>query len=49
MAAISLYRAKKGMVITNNYSTPAADELANANNIELIDRDALEELINKHW
>ena len=49
MAAISLYEAQKGMVITNNYFTPAAVKLANANNIELVDRDALEELINKHW
>lgn len=49
MAAISLYQAQKGTVITNNYFTSAAVELANANNIELIDRDALEELINKHW
>ncbi len=49
MAAISLYNAQKGMVITNNYFTPAAVELANANNIELIDRDGLEELINKYW
>lgn len=48
-AAMSLYKAQKGMVITNNYFTPAAVELANANNIELVDRDALEELINKHW
>ena len=49
LAAISLYQAQKGMVITNSYFTPSAFELANANNIELIDRDALEELINKHW
>lgn len=49
MAAISLYKAQKGMVITNNYFTNSAVELANANNIELIDRDDLEELINKHW
>lgn len=49
LAAISLYQAQKGMVITNNYFTPAAVELANANNIELLDRDGLEELINKHW
>lgn len=49
LAAMSLYRAQKGMVVTNNYFTPAAVELANANNIELIDRDALEKLINKHW
>lgn len=49
MAAISLYQAQKGMVVTNNYFTPAAVELANANNIELVDRTALEHLINKHW
>ena len=29
----------KGKVITNNYFTPAAVELANANNIELTDRN----------
>lgn len=49
MAAISLYQAQKGMVITNNYFTSSALELAKSNNIELIDRDGLEELINKHW
>ncbi len=49
MAAISLYQAQNGMVITNSYFTPAAVELANANNIELVDRNALEELLNKHW
>lgn len=49
MAAISLYAAQKGTVITNNYFTAAAKQLAKANNINLIDRDGLEELINKHW
>lgn len=48
-AAMNLYKAQKGMVVTNNYFTPAAFELADANNIELVDRNALEELINKHW
>lgn len=48
-AAMSLYEAHKGMVITNNYFTPAAFELASATNIELVDRNGLEELINKHW
>jgi len=37
------------MVATNNYFTPAAFELADANNIELVDRDGLEELIRKFW
>ena len=49
MAAISLCQAQKGAVITNNYHTPAAFELAEANNIELIDRNDLEELIRKFW
>lgn len=48
MAAISLYKAQKGMVITNSYFTPAAKELAKANNIELIDRDSLENLIENY-
>lgn len=49
LAAISLYKAQKGIVITNSYFTSAAIELADANDIELIDRNTLEELINKHW
>lgn len=49
LAALSLYKAQKGMVVTNNYFTPAAYELADANNIELIDRNGLEELIRKFW
>lgn len=48
-AAMSLYGAQKGMVITNNYFTPAAIKLADANNIELVDRDSLEKMINNHW
>ncbi len=49
MAAISLYKAHKGMVITNSYYTSSAKELAFANNIELVDRDDLEEMIRNHW
>jgi len=49
MAAISMYQAQKGMVITNSYFTPSARDLANVNNIELVDRDDLDELIIKHW
>lgn len=48
-AAMNLYKAQKGMVVTNNYFTPAAFELADANNIELVDRNGLEELIRKFW
>ncbi|CAN5300205.1 hypothetical protein BH20ACI1_BH20ACI1_16210 [soil metagenome] len=49
LASMSLYKAQKGSVITNNYYTPAAFELADANNIKLIDRDSLEQLIKKYW
>jgi len=47
-ASIKHYRADKGMVITTNYFTLSAVELANSNNIELIDRDKLETLIRKY-
>lgn len=49
MAAISLYQAQNGIVVTNSYFTKAAVELAVANDIELIDRDKLEEKINRYW
>lgn len=49
LASMSLYQAQKGAVITNNYYTPATFELAEANNIELIDRDGLEKLIKTYW
>lgn len=49
VVAISLYKAQKGIVITNNYFTKSAVELAEANNIELIDRDGLKQLIENHW
>ncbi len=48
-ASMNLYKAQKGMVVTNSYFTPAAFELAEANNVELVDRDGLEELIRKFW
>jgi HJR/Mrr/RecB family endonuclease len=48
-AACSLYGAHRGVVVTNNYFTPAAIELAAANNIELTNREGLEELIRKFW
>lgn len=49
MAAISLYKADKGMVVTNSYFTPAAVELGRANKIELIDRDQLKKWIESYW
>ncbi|MFN0277504.1 MAG: restriction endonuclease [Pyrinomonadaceae bacterium] len=49
MAAISLYRAQRGMVVTNSYFTSSAKQLAMANDIELVDRDGLEKLIRENW
>ncbi len=49
VAAMSLYQANAGMVITNSRFTPAAYELAQANEIHLIDGEALAELIRNYW
>jgi len=47
VAAKGLYRCTQGMVVTNNYFTDSAKQLAKANGIDLIDRDELKKLINK--
>lgn len=49
VAAMSLYQAPKGMVVTNSRFTPAAYELARANNIQLIDGSELREFIGNYW
>lgn len=41
VAAIKYYKAHKGMVITNNYYTKNAENLARSNEIELWDRNKL--------
>lgn len=41
--AIGMYNANKGIVVTNNTFTQSAIELANANNIELVDGEKIEE------
>lgn len=46
VAAINFYNANSAMVITNNYFTKSATELANANNVELWDRDKLIEQLS---
>ncbi len=43
VAAIAMYKANKGIVITNNTFTQSAKELAKANNIELVDGKKIEE------
>lgn len=47
VAAIKHYNADKGMVVTNNFFTRSAVELAKSNNVELIDRDGLNDLLKK--
>ena len=42
VASIGMYKADKGIVITNNTFTPAAMELAKANNIELVDGEKID-------
>jgi len=48
VAARGHYNAQKGIVMSNNYFTPAAKELAKSNKITLIDRDGIKELIGKY-
>lgn len=47
VSAIKFYKADNGMVVTNNYYTKSAKELAEANEIELWDKDILDEIIMK--
>lgn len=42
-ASIGMYNANKGIVVTNSTFTSSAIELANANNIELVDGEKIEE------
>ena len=46
VASKALYNCNRCMVVTNNYYTQSAIELANANNVELVDRDGLMRLIH---
>ncbi len=48
-ASIAHYNANNGMVVTTGEFTPSAIELAKSNNIKLVDRQKLEELVNKHY
>lgn len=43
VAALAMYKADKGIVITNNRFTQSAIKLAGANNIELVDGKKIEE------
>lgn len=43
VGAIGMYKADKGIVVTNSIFTSSAVELAQANNIELVDGEKIEE------
>ena len=43
VGAIGMYKANKGIVVTNSTFTSSAIELAQANNIELVDGEKIEE------
>ena len=47
-AAVKYYSADRGMVVTNSTFTKAAIDLADSNNIELVDFSKLEELKEKY-
>lgn len=47
VGAIGMYKADKGIVVTNNSFTPSAVELAQANNIELVDGEQIEKYKKK--
>ena len=47
VSAIAFYKANKGMVVTNNIFTKAAVCLAEANNIELLDGEKLNNIRNR--
>ncbi|MCK4428950.1 MAG: restriction endonuclease [Candidatus Aenigmarchaeota archaeon] len=48
VASIKHYKASAGMVVTNSHFTPSAVKLADSNEVRLIDRNKLKELIEKY-
>ena len=48
VAAIRQYDANDAMVVTTNYFTKGANELADNNNVELVDRDKIEEWLKQY-
>lgn len=48
VASIKYYMAQKAMVVTNNYFTQSAIDLATANEVDLIDRKKLTDLVEKY-
>ena len=48
VASIKHYKASSGMIVTNSYFTSSAVKLANSNEVRLVDRDKLKDLINTY-
>ena len=48
VAAISHYACDNGMVVTNSFFTKGAIELAESNNVRLINRDELSRFIEEY-
>jgi len=48
IGAVGFYRCDRGMVVTNNYFTQDAQELAQANRVELWDRDRLAKVLQDY-
>lgn len=46
VAALAYFKADVGIIVTNNFFTPAAVELASANKVVLVDRNKLKQLID---
>jgi restriction system protein len=49
VAAKPFYHARKAMVVTNQYFTQQAKNLAKANGVQLVDRDSLIAMINSAY
>ncbi|ADI74088.1 restriction endonuclease [Methanohalobium evestigatum Z-7303] len=49
VASVRYYLCNSAMVVTNNYYTPEAVDLANANDVKLVNRDELRNLIISHY
>jgi len=49
VGSLKFYDATKGMVVTTNDFTKSARELASSNNVELINREKLNQMIIQYW
>lgn len=49
VGSLKFYNATKGMVVTTDDFTKSAQELAKSNNVELINRKKLDEMIQQYW